>query len=210
MSTETEIEARRTRLLAFMNDAPDGKYEVNEPTDEQLAAVLPWLINGAIVWGRKVGYCNYVHNSLHAILGTLKCDEDGEIEDEDGVLRFVAADGRDCNGYDKDGFDGNGFDQSGRDKDGYNALGYNRDGYNKDGYNRRGFDKDGFNANGLDQYGQTREQVVAKLVGSWTPAHLQLVAAKLAQRQATAVKTADNTTVEPEQEPAEELATTAA
>lgn len=165
---------RTTNLLAFMTDAPDGRYEVVKPTDEQLAAILPWLIDTTIMWSRRNGYCSTVNDSFQEILGSFGGETD--------VERFVASDGRDCEGYDKDGYNEDGYNERGYDREGFNEQGFNRNGHDREGYDRRGYDKDGYNRNGLNRNGETREQAIAKLVGGWSKEHLAAVAASLAKR----------------------------
>lgn len=165
----------RTNLLAFMTDAPDGKYDATKPTDEQLAAVLPWLIDTTIRWAKMNGHCDTVNSAIHNVV------TDGKAWN--GTVYYYAANGLDCYGYNKDGRDGDGFDRNGYDLEGYHRRGYHRDtGFNREGFNRYGFDKDGFNRDGFNEYGHTREQAVTKLVSGWTKPHLDLVAAKLAER----------------------------
>jgi hypothetical protein len=160
-----------------MLEAPEGKYTAVKPTDEQLEAVLPFIIDKTVRWAQVNGHCSVVSAGLINLI------EDGRW---DGAVTLFSADGRDCYGYDRAGFNTEGYDANGRDKDGYNLYGRNRDGYDKAGYDRNGYDKAGFNADGANRHGKTREQVAAELVKGWTPEYLALVAAKLAERQAAA------------------------
>jgi hypothetical protein len=165
----------KTNLLAFMTDAENGKYEAPKPTDEQLAAVLPWLIDSTITFARDHGYCEYVNEALPSILGRLG----GK-----AVQKFYSANGFDCNGRDREGFNKDGYDRSGYNKEGFDSAGYDKQGYNKDGYNYRGFGRDGFSKDGRNKYGQTRLQVAEKLVKDWSPEYVALVKAKLEAAQA--------------------------
>lgn len=174
MSTTKPLQ--RTGLLSFMTKSRDGKYEVTEPTDEQLAAVLPWLIDRTVMWSRNNGYCEYVNEALPGIFGKLQGSRK--------VTKFLAADGLDCRGLDKDGYNADGFDIYGYDRDGYNRNGYNREGLDRDGYSRQGRDKDGFDRNGLNRHGQTREQEVEALVKSWNPDYTGIMVKLLAEREA--------------------------
>lgn len=198
--------ATQTNLLAFMTEAPDGKYEAPKPTDEQLAAILPWLIDATITFARTHGYCAYVNEALPGIIGKLG----GGMK----ITNFYNAAGFDCEGYDRTGYNADGFDRRGFDKDGYAINGRNRDGFNKDGFDRGGFNKDGFDKDGLNLNGKTRDQVVVDLVGGWTPEYLATAAVKLAERQAaTAAKAAEEAAAAEAvraDTPAEELAAAAA
>lgn len=180
----------KTNLLAFMTEPDaDGKYDATKPTDEQLAVVLPWLIDKAITFAHKHGYCAYVNEALPGIFGKLGGDTK--------VTKFYTADGYDCEGFDRQRINRDGFDVNGYDRDGYNRNGRDRNGYSKEGFDRYGYNRDGFNADGRDRNGYTREEAVAKLVGGWTSAHLTAVAAKLAERQAAAAAEAAVTEDEP-------------
>jgi hypothetical protein len=196
----------QTNLLAFMTDAPEGTYQVTKPTDEQLAAVLPWLIDSTITYARKQQLCGYVNTALPAIIGHLG----GSTK----VVKFYAANGRDCEGYDKDGFNADGFNAEGYDKDGYSYRGRDRNGFNREGLDRYGFNREGYDGNGRDRNGLTREEAAAKLVGGWSRTYLDIVAVKLAERaavKAAAETQAATTTTEAETEtPVEELASTTA
>ena len=167
------------KLLTFMTEAVDGKYEATKPTDEQLAAVLPWLIDQTVTWAHREGHCDTVYSGLYHIATAGKKRWDGD-------LKFYNAAGYDCYGLDREGYNKDGFNRNGYNKDGYDRYGYNREGYDKDGYDEAGRNKEGFNKDGLNRYGKTREQVAAEMIADWTPEHLQLVAAKLAERQAAA------------------------
>lgn len=188
--------ATKTNLLAFMTDAPDGKYQVTKPTDEQLTAVLPWLLDSVVKHARAVGYCSETNDVLKSILGKLS----GGVT----VPAWVAADGFDCRGFSRDGYDANGRDRHGYDRDGYNANGRDRNGFNRDGYDRYGYNRDGFNGDGLNKEGLNHAQAAAKLVGGWSKEHLEMVTAKLAEREAA--KAAAEPVAEPATEPAAEPA----
>jgi hypothetical protein len=170
------MNTRAKKLLNFMLEAPDGKYEVTKPTDEQLATVLPWLTDQIVTWATVNGHCSTVNEALGHIVAAGRYTGDG---------RFFNAAGFDCQGYDREGYNREGFNRlTGLDREGYNTRGYDQEGYNKAGYNRYSFDRDGFNVAGLDQHGNTRAEAVAKLVGGWTKEHLAVVNAKLVERQA--------------------------
>jgi hypothetical protein len=174
------MDTRTKTMLAFMTDAPDGTYEAPKPTDEQFAAVLPWLIDQVVTWAHKGGHCDTVNQALsNVVLGQRRT----------GEVNFYSAAGLDIYGFDRNGFNKDGFNRNGWNKDGFNRYGFDRDGYNVEGYSERGFNRDGFNKDGLDRYGQTREQAIAKLVAGWTPAHLALVQTKLQERAAAAEAT---------------------
>ena len=191
------MNARTKKLLAFMLNAPDGKYEAPKPTDEQLAAVLPWLMNETVTWSRTYGHCDTVHEAIANVVG---------IKNWDGEM-FYAADGLDARGRDKDGYDKDGYDRRGYNKDGRDRNGFDVNGYNVEGYSRRGYNKDGFNKDGRDQYGQTRQEAIAKLVQGWSQEHLAAIAAKLGERQAAAVAKAAEEAAAAET-PAAEVVTT--
>lgn len=174
MATRKHRPTKRNGLLKFMTESPDGKYEVTEPTDEQLAAVLPWLVDQSITFARIHGYCSYVNEALPLILGQLNGDE--------RVKAFYNADGFDCNGLDRNGFDGDGFNQHGFDKDGFNRRGYNMEGYNKEGYNRDGYDREGYNRRGIDYWGNSRTEAVKKTVEGWTPDYAAMIAKLIAEK----------------------------
>jgi hypothetical protein len=196
------MNARAKKLLSFMLAAPDGKYEVTKPTDEQLAVVLPWLTDQIVTWAKDYGHCSTVNEALGHIVGAGRYT---------GDERFFNAAGFDCEDYDREGYNRDGYNRAtGRDRDGYDTRGYNQEGYNKDGYNRYNFDRDGFNAAGLDQYGNTRVEAVAKLVGGWTKEHLAAVAAKLAERQTKLAERQAKADAEAAAKAAEEEAATAA
>lgn len=171
------MNTRTKKLLDFMLNAPDDKYEAPRPTDEQLAAVLPWLVDQTVTWGRNNGYGSTAVSFLSQLIaGRYSGDE-----------RFFDANGIDCSGYDREGFNADGFNRlTGLDRDGYNSRGFDPEGYDREGYDRYTYDRDGFNRDGRDRYGNTREEAVAKLVGAWSKEHLAAVAAKLAERQAKA------------------------
>jgi hypothetical protein len=174
--SSSPMNPRAKKLLNFMLNAPDGKYEVTKPTDEQLATVLPWLTDQIVTWAALSGHCSTANEALGHIVAAGRYT---------GDERFFNAAGFDCQGYDREGYNRDGFNRlTGLDRDGYNTRGFDQEGYNKDGYNRYSLDRDGFNINGLDQYGKTRDEVVAKLVGGWTKEHLAVVNAKLIERQA--------------------------
>lgn len=193
------------KLLTFMTEAADGKYDATKPTDEQLAAVLPWLIDQTVTWAHREGHCDTVYSGLYHIATAGKKRWDGD-------LKFYNAAGYDCYGQDRQGYNKDGFNRNGYNKDGFNKWGYNRDGYDKDGFNESGRDKDGFNKQGVNRYGKTREQVAAETIVGWTPEYLQLVAAKLAERQAAeeaeaaAKGAAEEAATDPTNAPVEELA----
>lgn len=174
MSTTRTLQ--RSGLLSFMTKSRDGKYEVSVPTDEQLAAVLPWLIDQAVTWSRSNGYCGYVNEALPGILGKLQGSRK--------ITRFLAADGLDCQGLDKDGFNAEGYDVHGYGRDGYSRQGFDRNMRDREGYDRRGYDCDGFDRQGLNQHRQTREQAVDALVKSWSTDHAAVMAKLLAEREA--------------------------
>lgn len=191
---------RTTNLLAFMTDAPEGTYEVTKPTDEQLAAVLPWLIDSTIVFARKQQLCGYVNEALPAIIGHLGGPEK--------VTKFYSADGYNCEGYDREGYNRDGFDSRGYNRDGYAVNGRDRNGFDRNGFDRNGYNKDGFNVDGRDRNGDTRDDAIAKLVGGWSKSHLDAVAVRLAER--AAAKAAAEANVAVETAPTEELANAAA
>jgi hypothetical protein len=164
------------KQLAFMTEAADGTYEAPKPSDEQLAAILPWLVDQVITWAQHHGHCETVDDGLHHLAA------DGN--EWDGELRFYDAAGYNCYGYNRAGYNVEGYNKAGYNVEGYNKWGYNRDGYNKDGYNEMGRDKDGFNKDGINRNGKTREQLAADTVAGWNPEYLRLVAAKLTERQA--------------------------
>lgn len=174
MATRRHQPLKRKGLLKFMTEAPDGKYEVTEPTDEQLAAVLPWLIDNSITFARQAGYCSYINEALPQIVGMLNGDTK--------VDRFFNADGFDCNGLDRDGFNVDGMDQHGYNRQGFDRRGFDREGYNKDGYNRDGYDRDGFNRNDRDYYGNTRVEHVKQTIEGWTPEYAALIAKLIAEK----------------------------
>jgi hypothetical protein len=165
------------KQLAFMTEAVDGKYDAPKPTDEQLAAVLPWIVNEITTWAKRHGHCETVDGALYHLATHGKPWKGG--------LRFYNKDGYDCYGYNKDGYNVDGYNQNGYNVDGFSKWGYDRYGYDKDGFNENGRDKDGFNKDGLNRYDKTRVEVAAKMATDWTPEYLALVAAKLAERQAT-------------------------
>lgn len=182
-------------LLAFMTDAADGKYEVTKPTKEQLAAVLPWMIDATIRYARESDLCEETYEALARILEPfVPIDEDREYG-EDG-FKYYDSDGYDCRGFDRNGYNDLGFDRSGYDKDGFAPNGRNRKGYDREGFDRNGYNKDGFDRYGTNRNGETREQAVAKLVKGWSKEQLELFAAKLRERQAakTAEKVAEPAT----------------
>lgn len=166
---------QQTAAAFYAKDAESPTYDAPRPTQEQLNAVLPWLVDKTITWAQKHRHCDTVSHALGTII-----DPDGQWDRNS----FYSAAGYDCYGMDRQGFNAEGYDKNGRDKDGRDSEGYDRYGFNADGFDYRGRDKDGFNAQGFDRNGKTRADAIAELVGGWSPAHLQAMAAKLAERQA--------------------------
>ena len=193
--------ATRTDLLAFMKKpSEDGTYEAPKPTDEQLAAVLPWLVDATVTWAKANGHCDTVNDALYAIFG-LRGRE----------VKFYTAAGYDCYGFNREGRNAEGYDQNGYDVNGFDKRGFDRHGYNKDGYSRYGYDKDGYDKDGRDQYGKTRAEKVAELVKGRSKEHIAAVAAKLAARKAAkeAEEAAAKAAEEAANAPTEELAAAA-
>lgn len=173
---------KKKNHLAFMTDSPDGKYQADKPTDEQLAAVLPWLLDGIVTYAQLAGYARTATDFVPQVLSHL-----GLIPGTD--VKLLTAAGLDVSGYDKDGFDEKGFDRGGYGRNGLDRRGFDREGYNADGYNYDGYDRDGFNRNGVNYWGTKREIAVKELVEGWTPEYAALIAGL--------INKADNPTEEP-------------
>lgn len=177
----------KTDPLAFMNEGP---YDATRPTDEQLAAVLPWFIHTTIEWTKHNNYGDYVEYAVPRVLGS-------------PLRKLIDSDGFDRNGRDKAGRDKDGYDTNGRDEAGYSKAGYDRMGFDKAGYDKRGFNKDGYSVDGRDRNGDTKEEAAVKQVKKWSPEHRALIAEELLKRK-RAAEAAKETA------PAEELAAAAA
>lgn len=165
-------------LLKFMYENEDGSYKVEPPTEQQLAEVLPWLVDTLIRWSADNGYGRY---GGHILTGALAALSKEQVD-----IKLVKSDGRDYNGFDRDGFNHRGYDQHGYDRDGYDSDGRDKTGYNKAGFDYYGYDRFGFDRHGRNKNGDTREQVVTKQVKGWTPEYAKVMVELLTAKEAPA------------------------
>lgn len=96
--------ARTNCDLTFMTNPTtgDGTYDANQPTAEQLAPVLPWIISEMLRTSRNQGYSVYVADTMQRVLHPV------------GDVTFRDSAGYDVNGRDRDGFNEDGYDRNGR------------------------------------------------------------------------------------------------
>lgn len=162
--------------LTFMTESTDGKYGADKPADDQLAAVLPWLLNGFVTYGQAAGYARSVNDLVPQVLRHL-----GIVEDPYGITLRDAA-GFDAYGYDKDNYNRNGYNRNGYNRQGRDRRGFDEQGYGADGYNLDGYDRDGFDRKGNDYYGRERTAIVKQTVEGWDPGYAALIAKLIAEK----------------------------
>lgn len=153
--------ATRTKAVVSFDGQvtlPTEAYTPEQPTAEQLQAVLPWLLDRAVRHGRGSRYCSAYEEAFAEVFAITRPDN--------GFL--------DSTGFSCDGRDAQGFDPQGRDRNGRDRNGYDRDGY----------DADGFNSKGKHYYGDDRPTSVKNALAKMTPKHRAEYIVQLAALQA--------------------------